>query len=210
MIVYKLTDENDRTRGGTQWGENVTHSAVGAGTELCTDGWVHAYEHPLLAVLHDPVHGNFGPSAHLWECETGGELLRDGQMKLGAKSITTLRRIDLPVVSPEQRTTYAILCARAVGADTVPRWTAWADNWLNGTDRSAAAAAWTVKVAAAAAWTTAMRAAAWTVKAAAAQETVMAVETAASAAAWTAAAASKNDPALGLLALAQRAMEVAQ
>jgi hypothetical protein len=40
MKLYKLTDEHGQTRGGTQWGEGVTHTATGTGTELCSDGWI--------------------------------------------------------------------------------------------------------------------------------------------------------------------------
>lgn len=140
MIIYKMTDDRDQTYGGCQWGEGITNSATGQGTVLCTDGWIHAYAHPLLAVLHDPIHGRFGSNAHLWECESSDEPLREGQMKLGVKTLTTLRRIPLPVVTLEQRVRYALLCARAGGADNVPGWTTWADGWLSGSDRSTAAA----------------------------------------------------------------------
>ena len=44
----------------------------------------------------------------------------------------------MPVVSLEQRIRFAILCARAVYRE--PGWCAWAEAWLTGADRTAAAA----------------------------------------------------------------------
>ena len=73
--LYKLTDENGQTRGGTQWGPGVSHSGTGCGG-LCSPGWIHAYEHPLVAVLLNPIHGKFR-QPRMWEAE--GEIaLRDG------------------------------------------------------------------------------------------------------------------------------------
>jgi hypothetical protein len=149
MKVYKLTDSNDKTKGDTQWGEGVRHEAKGTNSELCSDGWIHWYHDPLLAVLHDPIHGEFGTEAHLWEAKTDGGIREEGRMKGGSKGLTTLRRIDLPTVTTEQRVRYAILCARQVRQDAA--WNAWADRWLSGEDRTAAAA-WAAAAKAAAAW----------------------------------------------------------
>jgi hypothetical protein len=146
QILFKLTDENGQTRGGTQWGPGATHSGTGKGG-LFGPGYIHAYEHALLAVLLMPLHTNFR-NPRLWEAE--GEIaLRDGQLKCGCVSLTTLREIHLPVVTEEQYARFAILCAKKVCENK--EWNAWADGWLCGKDRSAesaAAAAWS----AAAAW----------------------------------------------------------
>jgi hypothetical protein len=138
MKVYKLTNSQDKTKGGTQWGEGVRHEATGTCSDLCSDGWIHWYHDPLLAVLHDPIHGEFGAEAHLWEAKTDGGIREEGRMKGGSKGLTTLRRIDLPTVTTEQRVRYAILCARQVRQDAA--WNAWADRWLSGEDRTAEAA----------------------------------------------------------------------
>ena len=133
--LYKLTDENGRTRGGTQWGPGVTHGGTGEGG-LCGPGWVHAYEHPLIAVLLNPIHADFA-HPRLWEAE--GEIaLRDGQLKCGCLSLTTVREIPLPVVTTEMRVRFAILCAKRVCNDV--EWNLWADKWLSGEDRTAWAA----------------------------------------------------------------------
>jgi pyruvate/2-oxoglutarate dehydrogenase complex dihydrolipoamide acyltransferase (E2) component len=135
ITLYKLTDGDGQTRGGTQWGPGVSHSGTGEG-ELCGPGWIHAYEHPLIAVLMNPIHARF-KNPRLWEAE--GEVgLRDGQLKCGCKTLTTIREIPLPAITTEMRVRFAILCAKEVCACL--SWNAWADKWLSGGDRSEAAA----------------------------------------------------------------------
>jgi hypothetical protein len=135
MKLYKLTDASGRTRGGTQWGEGVSHSGTGEG-QLCGPGYIHAYEHPLLAVLLNPIHAAFD-NPRLWEAE-GVIALRDGQLKCGCVTLTTTREIPLPQITTEQRVGFAIRSALAVYAD--PEFMKWAQAWLDGVDRSAYAA----------------------------------------------------------------------
>ena len=100
MKLYKLTDEKDQTFGGCQWGENVTHKADGKG-ELCTEHWIHAYTDPILAVLMNPIHGNYDTDAgHMWECE-GKIGIDDKGRKVGCKKLATVKRIDMPKVTTE-------------------------------------------------------------------------------------------------------------
>jgi hypothetical protein len=135
MKLFKLTDGDGQTRNGTQWGPGVSHSGTGEG-ELCGPGWIHAYEHPLIAVLINPIHANF-KNPRLWEAE--GEVgLRDGQFKCGCATLTTVREIPLPAITTEMRVRFAIMCAKEVCACL--SWNAWADRWLSGEDRSAASA----------------------------------------------------------------------
>jgi hypothetical protein len=133
--LYKLTDSCGKTRNGTQWGPGISHSGTGEGG-LCGPGWIHAYEHPLIAVLINPIHANF-KNPRLWEAE--GEIaIRDGQLKCGCKTLTTIREIPLPKITTEMRVRFAILCAKEVCADL--SWNAWADKWLSDEDRTLAAA----------------------------------------------------------------------
>jgi len=136
MRVYKLTDENDRTHGDTQWGENVTHEAPGTG-DLCSSGWIHCYTDPLLAVLLNQIHRNF-QNPNLWEAEADGATKEDHGLKLGVQKLTTLRRMPVPDVTREQRVRFGILCAKQVYRDV--DWNFWADGWLSGRDRSREAA----------------------------------------------------------------------
>jgi hypothetical protein len=206
--LYKLTDSRGKTRNGTQWGPGVSHSGTGEG-ELCGPGWIHAYEHPLIAVLLNPIHANF-KNPRLWEAE--GEVgLRDGQIKCGCKTLTTVREIPLPEITMEMRVRFAILCAKEVCAYLAwnawaDNWNAWADKWLSGEDRTQAAAAAQaaaaearaeVRVAAAAQAARVAAAAA----AAAERAAARAARTAAWTAAWTAARAAGTD----IFAIAEKA-----
>ena len=134
--LYKLTDSYGKTCNDTQWGPGVSHSGTGEGG-LCGPGWIHAYEHPLIAVLLNPIHADF-KKPRLWEAE-GEVVLRDGQLKCGCRTLTTVREIPLPEITTEMRVRFAILCAKEVCA-SYRAWNAWADKWLSGEDRTQAAA----------------------------------------------------------------------
>jgi len=136
MKAYKLTNKYSQTRNGTQWRPNVSHSATGDSKKLCSDGWIHFYTDPLIAVLMNPVHANF-LSLKLWECETSGKELHES-LKSGCKTLTTIREIPLPEITLTQKIAFAILCVKEVCPDK--SWNEWADKWLSGEDRSKAAA----------------------------------------------------------------------
>jgi len=125
MKLYKLTDANDRTHNGCQWGPNVTVETSGEG-ELCGEGFTHWYTNPLLAVLLNLTHANFDLStAHLWEGE--GEIVKDDSgLKVGCAKATTLRRIPVPEVTDEQRVKFGILCSLQVPQEMA--YVEWANN----------------------------------------------------------------------------------
>uniref|UniRef100_A0A6M3JU13 Uncharacterized protein n=1 Tax=viral metagenome TaxID=1070528 RepID=A0A6M3JU13_9ZZZZ len=133
-MKYKLTDQNDCTQGTCQWGENVTNTAKKGGPKLCTDTVIHYYDHPLLAVLLNPIHTNI-KEPHLWEGKGRG-IVHDG-LKGGSKSFTTTKRIPLPTVTTNQRVRFGILITLEVYHDE--RFRVWAAGWLTGTDRSKSA-----------------------------------------------------------------------
>ncbi len=116
--LYKLTDQDGYTRrnydNACLWGENVSHSGTGEG-DLCGPGYVHAYTHPLLAVLLNPIHADF-PAPRLWEAE-GAIAKSDRGLKVGCVTLTTIREMPLPIISTEQRVRFAILCAKTVCVD---------------------------------------------------------------------------------------------
>ena len=150
-IKYKFTDENMRTHNGYQWTLGEWKEVSGKG-ELCSDGWLHCYCDPLLAVLLNPIHGNY-ENPRLWEVEVGGAEKQDGQLKSGYTEMRLLKEIKLPVITTEQRVRFGILCAKEVCKDK--KWNIWADEWLDGADRTivtayAAAAAAAVYAACAA------------------------------------------------------------
>ena len=137
MRVYKLTDESMRTHNGFQWEIWKWYETSGEG-KLCGPGWLHGYEHPLLAVLHNPIHVNFY-KPRLFETWTGnGKIKKDGQMKLGSTKMKLVKEIPFPKITTTQRIAYGILCALEVYDE--PEFQKWAENWLNGEDRTARAA----------------------------------------------------------------------
>jgi hypothetical protein len=134
-MLIKLTDENGRTRGGTQWGPGVSHSGTGEGN-LCGPGYIHVYETLEIAQFMSPIHVAFkNPIA--WESE-GIICKRDGQLKAGCRTLTTIRQVPLLAISTDKRVKFAILCGKSVYSDAA--WNRWADGWLSGDDRSARAA----------------------------------------------------------------------
>lgn len=202
----KLTDENGQTRNGTQWGPGVTHTATGAlGQPLCSDGWIHFYESPEMAAFMNPAHGDFR-RPQLWSVSAEPEI-RDGELKCGARTVTTVERIPLPEITTKQRVEIAIRLVLCVYKE--PKFVVWAEKWLSGEDRTARAARETEAVWAAAA--KAAVAAVWAAEAEAEAAAVWAAEAAvwaAEAAAWAAEAAAKaenNQP--FILALIRQVLE---
>ena len=152
MKYYKLTDAKDQTRKGTQWGEDITHKAIGDGEELCSPDVIHVYDHPLKAVMFNPIHAGFG-KYHLWEVKVKKVVANDG-LKVGVKQCTAIKRAKAPTVTTDQCIRFAIYCALEVYHEV--KFKKWAAGWLSGTDRAAEAAR---TAARAAAW--AARTAAW-------------------------------------------------
>lgn len=178
MKLYKLTDRNARTRGGMQWGPGITNAAREGVPVLCTDTVLHAYTDPLLAVLLAPIHVSWECS-RLWEAE-GDVLVRDTDIKVGCRTLTTTREIPLPAITTEMRVRFAILCALEVSDDA--KFSVWAHGWVDGKDRTSRAAyiaATTTRGAAAAAAWAAMPEAEGEAEAAAAATAARAAEMAA-------------------------------
>jgi len=207
---YKLTNQNNTTYNNCLWGEDVTHETNGIGG-LCGPGWLHAYQHPLIAVFLNPIHADIN-NPKLWECIGDGKYRYDNGLKCGFTKLTTIRELPLPEVTTEQRVAFGILCAKEVCKDT--EWTVWADNWLSGTDRTSETAwaaadvadlvARTAQAASTAAW-----AAYWAADYAvgAADAVVWAAVDAARAAALAADRADYKATDIDLVSLAQKAMK---
>ena len=132
--LYKLTNQCSQTFGQCQWGENVPHAAPGNG-KLCSSAWLHAYTHPVLALLLNPIHANIA-DPQLWECE-GTVGITDHGLKVGCTSLTTLRQLPVPKITSVNRVAFAIGCAYNVYSDY--SWVEWARRWVLNRDRSAVA-----------------------------------------------------------------------
>jgi hypothetical protein len=191
-LRYKLTDENMQTFGGCQWaiGEKKVTSGEG---ELCDEGWLHCYTHPLLAMMLTPIHANF-KSPRLFECKVGGQHKTDHGLKEGWTEMMLTRGLPLPTVSTEQRVAFGIRCALEVYDE--PAFVKWANAWLSGKDRSSGAAS-------TARWAAAARSA-WAAAEAARTARAAWAAWAAEAAAEAAAAPQKS---IDLIAIAERVMK---
>ena len=185
-IKYKLTDQNLRTYMGFRWVVGEWVEAPGKlNQSLCSDGWIHYYDDPLLAVFFNPIHADID-KPRLWEIEIDGETKVDAT-KGGARRGRLRTELPLPLISLSQRVEIAIRCALTVYSE--PDFVIWAEKWLNGTNRTKAAAAqaaWRAKEAAEHFWSND----AWAAAAAAA-------EAAAEAAMW----AAKAHQVLNILAV---------
>lgn len=147
--IFKLTDQSCQTHGGFAWRLRRWYSAPGTG-DLCSAGWLHAYDGadefagPLLAILFNPIHANF-PKPRLFQGRGAGAMLEDRGLKRGYSRLILDREIEVPAISQTQRIAFGIICAKQVYADHA--WTAWADAWLSGKNRTKRAACATAAAA---------------------------------------------------------------
>jgi len=155
MIIYKLIRQDRTTRDGFRYPPKGSRlpELDGIG-ELCSGHWYHGYAHPLLAVLHAPIHVD-SDYTKMIEIEVP-EVYAPSQMKLGFTTGIVGGVIPLPKITGEQRTRYGIGCVCSIYKDKFYR--KWADDWISGKDRTKATAwatawaAWTSARAAGVAW----------------------------------------------------------
>jgi hypothetical protein len=183
-MLYKLTNQDMQTYGGFQWKIGEAAPRLSGKGELCSAVYYHAYKHPELAIVFNPIHAAFAKPCLF---EARGRVAKDDGLKVGCRTLTLVKELEIPSLSNETLVTFAILCVKEVNNNS--QWNIWADAWLSGEDRSeeaaaeaAEAAAWAAEAAARAA-EAAAGAAAW-----AAREAATAAATAAEAAAAEAAA----------------------
>jgi len=186
MKAFKLTKEDLKTRY-TKWIIGIPVTAEGNGPKLCSDGWIHFYIDPIIAVLMNPAHANFNPF-RMFECETSGEHLHE-PLKSGCKTLTITKEITPPEVTVVNRIAFGILCTLEI--EQSAKYMKWAKGWLDNNDRSryasdaANAASYTASACSAA-----YAAGAYNAAAAAYNATAACAAATANAAAYNAAAAS--------------------
>jgi len=148
MKFYKLLTQDMTSYNKTKWELNKTITVTKEGTEMCTDQVLHCYNHPLLAILFNPIHANIS-NPRLFEINVDEIVNTDG-LKYASKGQTLIKELTIPEISLEQRIEFGIRVAKLVFKDT--NWNTWADNWLDKSDRtkeSASAAAYAAYHAAA-------------------------------------------------------------
>ena len=97
------------THGGYQWQLGEWGEASGRGG-LCGPGWFHAYTHPLLATLLNPIHANLR-DPRLFVIEVDGQRKDDRGLKVGFTKMRLVREMPLPAITPEQVVAFGIVCA---------------------------------------------------------------------------------------------------
>src|SRR3972149_4809780 len=102
--VYKLTRPDLTTYNGFQYVVGTRYTFPGTGA-LCGPGWSHCYTSPQLAVLLNQIHANF-LAYRLWAAD-GVVGTTDHGLKLGCSVLTLVRDIPVPVITTEQRVTFA-------------------------------------------------------------------------------------------------------
>lgn len=137
MKYYKLLTQDLKSHNNTQWQIGVPVTIQKEGVEMCTDQVLHCYNHPLLAVLLNPIHANIS-NPKLFEISVDKIVANDG-LKFASKSQTLIGEISLPQINTKQKIEFAIKVAKLVYK--APKWNLWADSWLNGSDRSKESAA---------------------------------------------------------------------
>ena len=104
--------------------------------EFCTSDLIHCHDDLILALMLNPIHGNF-KNPRAWEFK-GKVRASDYGLKLGVKRGTTIREVPVPEITTVQRAAFGILCSLEVPQSKAYK--KWAQDWLSGKDRSAAAA----------------------------------------------------------------------
>ena len=136
--LCKLTDPNMQTWGGVQWelGRIRSVAPETRRSVLCTNGVIHAYHDPLVAIFVNPIHADYSP-ARLFAAEAPAIVADDG-LKCGVYALTLVLEMDVPQPTPLARVFFGIMCAQQGCTDA--RWNKWAKGYLSGKDRSADAA----------------------------------------------------------------------
>ena len=145
--MYKLVTQNMTSYGDMKWEIGVTNKAIVDGNKMCSNQVLHCYASPLIAVIFNPIHADIC-NPILLEIECSDIVATDG-IKYACKEQTPVKLVALPQVSTTQKIAFTIKCALLV-CETASFIT-WANNWLDGTNRTAAAAAKAAKAAYAAA-----------------------------------------------------------
>ena len=140
MIKYKLVDKDGYTRKGkngeTFWLDKQEKQAHGKGKDLCSGDVIHFYDHPLLAVLFNPIHASI-TNPRLIAIKIDKTFAHDG-LKGGCKKATFVREISMPKITPEQKIIFALKISLRYYKDK--DYKKWVKNWLIGKDRSIASA----------------------------------------------------------------------
>jgi len=125
-----------RTHRGFQWELGKWYETTGRWS-LCSPGWLHFYNNPLVGLFLNPVHANI-KNPRLFRAEVKGRSLDDHGLVYGYTKARLVEELPVPQISLVQRVRFAIFCVKEVYK--AKKWNKWADNWLSGKDRTIDAA----------------------------------------------------------------------
>lgn len=142
-IRYKLLNQDNTSYGNCKWTLKEWKKTDGVGA-LCSEGWLHCYTNPLLAVLLNTIHGDFA-NPKLYKCEVRGRSRTDLGRKEGWSEMRIVEEIKLPKISIKQKVAFALLCSIELVKVLGPRrdyleyeyreYVKWAKKWVSGEDR---------------------------------------------------------------------------
>jgi hypothetical protein len=129
---YMLTNQERKTRDGFELEQGKWYKK-----DPCSESWFSCFCDPLVAVFLNPIY-RYIKEPRLFECEVAGEEWTYSGITFEYTEIKLGKELTVAEVSMTQRVAFGILCAKEVCRDEA--WIKWADKWLDGTDRSKAAA----------------------------------------------------------------------
>lgn len=130
-MYCKLTTQGRKTRGGFRWEADVWNRIEkwDRGNGLCSEGYFHCYDDPILAVVLNPAHASIR-NPRLFRVNVRGSRATDDGLKYGFTMMKLAEEMELPEITATQHVRLGILCVKEICDD--PKWTEWADGWLRG------------------------------------------------------------------------------
>jgi hypothetical protein len=126
--VYKLTTQEMTSHGGFEWKKGEWHIEPAIG-QMCQDGWLHAYPHPLIAEFMNPIHANI-QEPRFWIAEATGKYQEDGGLKLGFEGLRLVEEIIPPHIDQEHRIRMALMVSLEVCGNI--QWRSYANTVIDG------------------------------------------------------------------------------
>src|SRR5262249_6656051 len=110
--AYLLTDHQNRTEYGFEWGANVGHSVEGLKDE---DARIYCYTTPKLAALLNALNERVR-MARLWEATIDHDPL-PGDAKVACMTVRSTRQVQLPTPTAVDFARFAVVCAQAASSE---------------------------------------------------------------------------------------------
>lgn len=132
-MYVKLTNQNMETFGGFKWKlgkwQYIASRRRGQGYGICTSAWFHCYDDPLVAVLLNPIQGQF-INPRLFRVNVRGLRRSSCGGKFGFTCMRLVEELPVAVVTTRQRVAFGILAVSQIVDNQ--KWQRWASGWLAG------------------------------------------------------------------------------